>query len=160
MRYLIISDTHNNTYYLNRVLNKVGNLDGLFHLGDFCGHESDIQAMVECDTYMIGGNNDFFCDLERELLVEIGSYRIFMAHGHRYGVGYGQERILEAGKDLAANIVMFGHTHKPLIMQKEGIYLINPGSISQPRQEGRIPTYIIMEFDRFGVVHFTLNYVD
>ena len=160
MRYLIISDTHNNTYYLNRVLDKVGNLDGLFHLGDFDGHECDIQAMVECDTYMVGGNNDFFCGLERELLVEIGGYRIFMTHGHRYGVGYGQDRILEVGKDLAANIVMFGHTHKPLITQKEGLYLINPGSISQPRQEGRIPTYIIMEFDRFGVVHFTLNYVD
>ncbi len=160
MRYLIISDTHSSIYYLNKVLDKVGQLDGLFHLGDFDGHEYDIQAMVDCDTYMVGGNNDFFCNLDKELLVEIGLYRIFMTHGHRYGVRYGQERILDVGKEMAANVVMFGHTHMPLITQKDGIYLINPGSISQPRQDGRVPTYIMMEFDRFGVIHFTLNYVN
>ena len=160
MRYLIISDTHNSTYYFNKVIDKIGKIDGLFHLGDLDGHENDIQAMVDCDTYMVGGNNDFFCELDRQMLVEIGAYRIFMTHGHRYGVNYGYERIIEAGKQLSANVVMFGHTHKPLITQKEGIYLVNPGSISQPRQEGRVPTYIIMELDRFGVIHFTLNYVD
>lgn len=160
MRYLIISDTHNNTYHFNKVLDKVGTLDGLIHLGDFDGHESDIQALVDCNTYMVSGNNDFFSDMDREMLLEIGAYRIFMTHGHKYGVNYGQDRILEAGKELAANVVMFGHTHKPLITIKDGIYLINPGSISQPRQEGRVPTYIIMELDRFGEIHFTLNYVD
>ena len=160
MRYLIISDTHNSTYYLNKVLSTVGKLDGLFHLGDFDGHEYDIQAMVDCDTFMVGGNNDFFCDLDRQMLIEVGTYRIFMTHGHRYGVNYGHERILEAGKELAAIVVMYGHTHRPIITQMEGIYLVNPGSISQPRQEGRIPTYIIMEIDRFGEIHFTLNYVN
>ena len=160
MRYLIISDTHNSTRYLNKVLDKVGRLDGLFHLGDFDGHEYIIQAMVDCPTYMVGGNNDFFCSLDRELLVELGSYRIFMTHGHRYGVNSGQERILQAGKEYGAHIVMYGHTHKPVVVQKDGIYLINPGSISQPRQEGRIPTYILMELDRFGVMHYTINYVD
>lgn len=160
MRYLIISDTHNSVYYLNKVLDKVGKIDGLFHLGDFDGNAHDIKFMVDCDTFMVKGNNDFFCDLERELLVELGAYRIFMTHGHRYGVSYNQDRILAAGKELGANIVMFGHTHLPLISQKEGIYLINPGSISLPRQDGRIHTYIMMEMDRFGVVHFTLNHVD
>ena len=160
MKYLIISDTHSSTYYLNKVLEKVGHIDGLFHMGDFDGLQESIKETVDCDTYMVRGNNDFFSNLERELLVELGPYRIFMTHGHKYGVNYGLDRIVRVGQEMAANIVMFGHTHRPLITEQDGIYIINPGSISQPRQDGHIPTYIIMETDRFGVVHFTLNYVN
>ena len=55
---------------------------------------------------------------------------------------------------------MYGHTHIPLIQYEQGMYIINPGSITLPRQEGRKPSYILMELDRFGEVHFTLNFLD
>lgn len=41
------------------------------------------------------------------------------------------------------DIVMFGHTHRPVIIVEDNITLINPGSISYPRQADGIPTYII-----------------
>jgi predicted phosphodiesterase len=44
-------------------------------------------------------------------------------------------------------------------LMDDRIYAINPGSITQPRQNGRIPSFIIMEIDIKGEVHFTLNYV-
>ena len=53
---------------------------------------------------------------------------------------------------------MFGHTHVPLIDLSDSIWVINPGSISFPRQRERIPTYIIMDIDRHNKAHFTLNY--
>ena len=42
--------------------------------------------------------------------------------------------------------------------EKELITL-NPGSLSYPRQEGRQPSYAIMEIDREGKVHFTIAYL-
>ena len=82
-----------------------------------------------------------------------------LTHGHRYGVNYGVEQIKETAFLEGADIVMFGHTHQPLIdLSDEKIYAINPGSITQPRQLGRKPSFILMEIDRFGEAHFTLNY--
>ena len=42
-------------------------------------------------------------------------------------------------------IVCFGHTHKPVVEKKNGVLVINPGSLSFPRQEGRRPSYAVME---------------
>lgn len=160
MKIVIVSDSHGRLYHFNKAMDKVGAIDLLIHLGDFEGYENEFEYLVDCPSYMVSGNNDFFSHLDREKLVQIGPYTIFMTHGHRYGVNYGVERLVEAAKEQGAHIVMYGHTHRPHIEKKDGIYVINPGSISQPRQEGRIPSYILMEIDRFDQVHFTLNFVE
>ncbi len=54
---------------------------------------------------------------------------------------------------------MYGHTHKPVIDVDKDITAINPGSLSFPRQEGRKPSYIIMDLDRDGQVHYHLNFL-
>ena len=59
-----------------------------------------------------------------------------------------------------ADIVMYGHTHKPVIDISSQITAINPGSLSYPRQENRKPSYIIMELDAHGEAKFELNYID
>lgn len=160
MKILIVSDSHGRLYHFNRALDKVGPIDLLIHLGDLEGQKEEIEYLVDCPTYMVSGNNDFFSQLDREKLVSVGPYTVFLTHGHHYGVNYGIERLVEAAKEQGANIAMYGHTHMPQILRREGIYIINPGSITLPRQEGRIPTYILMEIDRFDQVHFTLNFVE
>lgn len=160
MKILVVSDSHGRTYNFSKVMDKVGPIDMLFHLGDVEGTEEDIEILADCPTYMVSGNNDFFSDLEREKVVEINQYRIFMAHGHRYGVSHSLNSIIEAAKEYDCNIIMFGHTHIPLIEYREGIHVINPGSITLPRQDGHKPSYIIMEIDRFGEIHFTLNFLE
>ena len=54
---------------------------------------------------------------------------------------------------------MFGHTHRPLIDIGEDVILINPGSISYPRQADHRPTYIMMEVADDGSATFELKYV-
>lgn len=159
MKILIVSDSHGRTNYLEKVMNKIGTIDLLIHLGDIEGSEDYIEAISDCDVIMISGNNDYFASLEREKLIEVGKYKIFLTHGHMYQVNFGTEMIKGKARELGAQIVMFGHTHRPLIDTVGDVIAINPGSISLPRQEGHIPTYIIMETDRFGEAHFSLNYV-
>lgn len=160
MKILIVSDSHGRIGNLSHVIDKVSPIDMLIHLGDFEGHEDEVELLAGCATYMVGGNNDYFSDLDREKVIRIGNDTVFMCHGHRYGVNFGTERIKEVGRQLGANIVMFGHTHKPVIDLSGDVAVINPGSITQPRQDGRVPTYIIMDVDREGKSHFTLNYYE
>lgn len=161
MKILIVSDTHGRCYYLERALQKVSPIDMLIHLGDLEGDATYIEAIADCPVEMVSGNNDYFTDIPREKFLEIGKYYVMLTHGHRYGVNYGIDQLKESALLNGADIVMFGHTHQPLIdLTNDNIYAINPGSITQPRQVGRIPTFILMEIDSKGEAHFTLNFID
>ena len=71
------------------------------------------------------------------------------------------ETIKEEARARKADIVMFGHTHKPhLEYCEDGLVVLNPGSLSYPRQDGRKPSYMLMELDRNGEAHYTVCYVD
>lgn len=161
MKILVVSDTHGRCYYLERALAKVGPVDMLIHLGDLEGDEDYIQTIAKCPVEMVSGNNDFFTEIPRDKFIQLGKYYVMLTHGHRYGVNYGIAHLKEVALLEGADIVMFGHTHQPLIdLTDDKIYAINPGSITQPRQNGKIPTFILMELDRQGEAHFTLNFVD
>lgn len=159
MKVLIVSDTHRQNHNLMKVLEKVGKIDLLIHLGDAEGSEEYIALNANCPVEMIAGNNDFFSNLDREKEIQIGSYKVLLTHGHYYYVSVGIEDIKKEAKGRGMDIVMFGHTHRPVIDIDEGITAINPGSLSYPRQEGRVPTYIIMEIDDKNKAHYTLNYL-
>lgn len=159
MRILIVSDTHGRHSGFDTALRQAGAIDMLIHLGDTEGGEHYMDAMTDCPAYIVSGNNDFFSELPREMEIPIGKYKAFLTHGHYYYVSLGTERLLEEAKARGADIVMFGHTHKPLLEQSEGITILNPGSLSFPRQEGRKGSYIIMEIDDSGDASYTINYI-
>ena len=160
MKALIVSDSHGRNNNLINVINKVEPIDLLIHLGDFDEDSDAIRHLVECPSHIVCGNNDYYCDEEYDKLLNIGDYKVFLSHGHRYGVNYDVSRIKDIGKELGAKVVMFGHTHRPHIDVAGDIWSINPGSISLPRQSNRMASYIIMEIDNSGLAHFTLKYLD
>ena len=53
--------------------------------------------------------------------------------------------VMEEAQARECQMVFFGHTHKPVVSEKDGVLAINPGSLSYPRQEGRKPSYSVME---------------
>lgn len=156
MKILIISDTHGFLWYLNEVLKKVGPIDMLIHCGDIQKDEEPVKIAANCPVYMVAGNNDLGTLLEKEIFLDIGKYHIMVTHGHRYSVGYGLDMLAASAKKKGADIVMFGHTHVPLIKKIDNVTLVNPGSITIPRQSGRRPSYAFMEIDRDGEAHFTV----
>ena len=133
MRILIVSDTHrqNDNYFT--VIENVGKIDMVIHCGDAEGSEYALQQAAGCPLYIVAGNNDFFSDLSRELELEIEGKRILITHGHYYYVSNGIEKIKEEALSRHYDIVMYGHTHRPLIKYQDGLTIINPGSLSYPR---------------------------
>ena len=160
MKILIVSDTHHRNENYLKVLQKVGKVDMVIHLGDVEGSEYTIQEAAGCPVEMVCGNNDFFSELPSEKTLQIGKYRVMITHGHRYYIGMGNEMLKQEAIAHGADIVMYGHTHRPVRERDSDIIAINPGSLSFPRQENRKPSYIIMEIDDAGDAHFTLNYLD
>ena len=160
MKILVVSDTHGHTKNLERVLEKVGDIDLFIHCGDLEGGEDYIRALVDVPCYMVAGNNDWFSDLQREMEISVDDYRIWITHGNNYGASMGPERLLEGAAARNVDVVMYGHTHRPLIEYQDNIVIVNPGSLSYPRQNGRKPSYLIMEIDRDHEAHYTINYLD
>lgn len=159
MKILVVSDTHRkNDNYLN-VVQKEAKLDMVIHLGDVEGSEYTIQSAVDCPVEIIAGNNDFFSNLPTEKTLQVGKFRVMIAHGHQYYINMGNEMIKEEALAQGADIVMYGHTHKPVIDMTKGIIAINPGSLSYPRQENRKPSYIIMEIDGNNELKFEIKYI-
>ncbi len=159
MKVLIVSDTHRRHGNLETVLENVGKMDLLIHLGDAEGEEDYIEAIAGCPVEIIAGNNDFFSNLDKEKVILLGKYKVLLTHGHYYNVTVGVERLKEEARERRIDIAMFGHTHRPYLEIGDEIVILNPGSISFPRQEGRKPSYILMEIDDRGEAHFTINYL-
>ena len=159
MKILIVSDTHGHEKNLETVIEKTGPVDLFIHLGDIEGHEDYIEALAGCPVHMVSGNNDFFSELPREEELQLGRYRVLITHGHYYGVSVGTSRLKEEAASRNIDIVMYAHTHRPEIDREEEVTVVNPGSLSYPRQWGRKPSYLIMELDKEGEAHYTINYL-
>ena len=159
MKVLIVSDTHGKEGNLKEAMEREKPFDMLVHCGDVEGSEEKIREMAGCPVHMVAGNNDFFCDLPREDEFEIGKYRVLLTHGHYYYVSLGVEELRRQAVARGYQVAMFGHTHKPCLETKDGVTILNPGSLSYPRQEGRRPSYMIMDIDEAGEAHYTQKYL-
>lgn len=161
MKILVVSDTHRKDDNLKLVLSEECPLDMLIHLGDAEGSEHFIPDWVnpECRMEMVLGNNDFFSRLDREREIDIAGHKAFITHGHYYGVSMGPEGLVDEAKSRGCDIAMYGHTHRPFLDVIDGVTVLNPGSLSYPRQEGRRPSYMIIHVDADGRMDYQQKYL-
>lgn len=160
MKILIVSDTHRKDTNLEKVLAAEKPIDRLIHLGDSEGTEQKIQKMADCPMDIVCGNNDYFGDLPKEIDRMLGGYRALLTHGHYYYVSLDTKMLSREAHARGYDIAMYGHTHRPRLEEKNGLILLNPGSLSYPRQEGRKPSYIIMELNEDGKAQFQIKYLE
>ena len=158
MKILLVSDTHGRDYYLEEAL-ELEKPDFLCHMGDVEGSEDYIRVLAKCPIAMVSGNNDLGTDLNREVTFELQGFHIFMTHGHYYYAGAGIERLKSAGYRNHADIVLFGHTHRPTLEMEGNIIVANPGSLTYPRQEGRRPSYMVLYLEKGKLPKFETKFL-
>ena len=159
MKILIVSDTHRYNNNFIDVLKEETPIDMLIHCGDVEDCEEFYYDSVDCDVHMVAGNNDIFSDLPTEEEFEICGHKIFLTHGHHYYVSVGTKILRQEALLRGADIVMYGHVHRPCVEEVSGITIINPGSLTYPRQDSRRPSYIVMEASPDGQVDFEIKYL-
>ena len=159
MKIVIVSDTHGSRKNIENVCECNPDADMLIHLGDVEDDADYIEAIFECPTHIVGGNNDFFSRLPREKVITIGRHQIFMTHGHNYYVNYGYGELRAAAKSRGCDYAFFGHIHRPVLDDTEEVTVVNPGSISLPRQDNRRPSYAILDVNRKGDFDIEIYYL-
>lgn len=110
-RILIVSDTHGRLNYFKEMLARTGKPDRLIHLGDSEGQQDEIARLAGCPVDIVRGNCDYSSDLAQDKLIEIGKYRVFLTHGHRYQVNFGIQTLKEAALLRGADIAMYGRSN-------------------------------------------------
>ena len=128
-RIIVISDTHRHMDYALRVLDNLSEYDMIIHLGDYSADAAHLERLYKNATVVsVCGNNDFpspSSPAERE--IEIDGVKLFLTHGHKYGVKFGYERIYLRALELGAQVVLFGHTHVPICEKEDEVLMLNPG---------------------------------
>ena len=170
MKYMFASDVHGSAFFCRKMLEayREEKAERLVLLGDLLYHgprndlpkeyaPKEVIAMLnemKNDIYAVRGN----CEAEVDQMVlnfpvmadycilAIDGLTFYATHGHVYN-----EENLPPIKE--GDILIHGHTHVLRADKKEGYTILNPGSVSIPK-EGNPPTYAIYEDGRFTIKDF------
>lgn len=147
MRIAVISDTHRSDKYINLAKKLIEDADILIHLGDNIDDVEPLSNGFKGRVYAVAGNCDFSSKYSKEGTIEVNGVKIFYTHGDLYGVKSTMTNIYYRGKEIGADVVLFGHTHQQGIERTDELILMNPGSISLPHFKGRYVGIIDIDDD-------------
>ena len=164
LRILIMSDSHgrneNVELAIAQVREEIGEFQMLIHLGDV-GDARELESLAGVPCYIVRGNTDYDAKRLNANVIEAGGHRIFATHGHLYQVDMRLDLLRFAALENDCDIAMYGHTHVPYLEEDpDDVTILNPGSISKPRQADHRYTYMVMEIDDEDEVTYELRYVE
>ncbi len=138
-RILIISDTHGT---LPDWIGKE-HFDAVLHAGDI-GDERVLTVLHGYETlHVVRGNIDAaLSDLPETIRVTIEGVRFFIVHNLT-----SPHRVMPSNAEILAQwrpqVVVFGHTHRPLVCERDGVVYVNPGTLAG-EPAGEAGTYAVM----------------
>lgn len=146
MRIGVFSDSHGDLTALKRAVDHAGSLDFAIHCGDY--YEDLVKVFGHTQTPYEGvcGNVDFVRHAPLEQQLALGGLSIYVTHGHLYDVKYDLNRLFYKSLELEVDICLFGHTHIAQVIEKDGLILMNPGSVARPKG-GQKASYGIIEIE-------------
>ena len=133
MRLLVLSDTHIPLRAKDlppRVWDAVKEADLIVHAGDFTTIDLYYELKAYKDVKAVAGNMDgpeVWTTLPEKLIFEIEGRRIGLTHG--FGAPYKlEERVKKLFEGEKLDVLIFGHSHRPLVRREGDLLLLNPGS--------------------------------
>ncbi|WP_429249827.1 metallophosphoesterase family protein [Paraburkholderia sp. GAS333] len=122
----LISDTHN--LVRPEALAYLAGCDAIIHAGDIC-NEAVLDALTQiAPVTAVRGNNDtgdWAASLPTHATLTVQQVKIRVVHD-----------IADLGDDPrgeGVGVVVSGHSHKPSIVERDGVLFVNPGSAGPRR---------------------------
>ena len=144
MKLLVFSDSHHSIGNMYDAV-ELERPDQVFHLGDYVTDAEDLaNAFGGLDMTYVPGNCDGFSAAAPSLLREVCGTRIFLTHGHLFGVKSGTQRLLLEAQRRGVPLALFGHTHQAFCEEIGGVTLFNPGCCGRFTSR---PSYGVIETD-------------
>lgn len=158
MKYLVVSDIHGSSFYANKIkeIFDKENPDKLILLGDLYYHGprnpltrnynpmevANIFNSLKDKILCVKGNCDAEVDqmisefdIQENIELTINNKKIFFTHGHKYNIDNIPEGV---------DVLVYGHFHTGFMKEKDGIIVVNAGSISLPK-ENTANSYLIID---------------
>lgn len=144
MRIGIVSDTHifrAGKKLPQLLIEEFSKVDLILHLGDWVVMDVYDQLAHLAPVDGIAGNNDGY-----EIIERFGEKKLLTLEGKKFGLIHGHTPYSRKGTDGNAllafegqnvDVILFGHSHQPLMRNENGILLFNPGSPTDKRREKR-----------------------
>lgn len=151
MKIAIISDSHNNFNDFYNIVNSNNDIDIFFFLGDGEKELEDIKSIFNNKIfYCVKGNCDKNTNYKQVDMVNLENKNILFTHGDIFNVKANLNNLISFSTQNNAHIVLYGHTHKSFTGKHKNMYILNPGSITFPRNN--CPSY--------GIINITNNKID
>jgi putative phosphoesterase len=125
----LISDTHG--LVRPGVHDALAGVELILHAGDVGGSAILDELRLIAPVKAVFGNTDPPGEpgLVEVIVLEVGGLRVHVSHGHEVGS--------PAPANLAvrydADVVVYGHTHRPLVTRHDGRLFVNPGAAGPKR---------------------------
>lgn len=143
MKILVLSDTHlpkKAERIPERFLEETKTADAIIHAGDWQTLDLYQTLKTYAPVYGVYGNVDDEEVREHfpgQLRLDWEGYSIGVVHGHGEKKTT-EKRALDAFADAPVDLLVFGHSHIPVLRYFKKTLLFNPGSITDKR---RVPFY-------------------
>ncbi len=130
MKAIIFSDSHKMINPMLNAIEKEKDIDFIIHAGDMLCDVEDLKIIYpDTNIIYVKGNNDYWeRNADDERFFTLADTKIFLTHGHTYGVKYSSAAILKRSNELGADICIFGHTHSAVCEKVGNLWLFNPGT--------------------------------
>lgn len=131
----LISDTHGQLRA--GVHDAFSGVELILHAGDVGGDDILDELSLIAPVEAVYGNTDDPGNprLQAEIVRQIGGLMVHVGHGHEAGK-LTADALLER---YAADVLVYGHTHKQSVTRREGRLVINPGAAG-PRRFHLMPS--------------------
>ena len=114
----------------------------ILHAGDVGGDEILDELALIAPVHAVYGNTDDIGNsrLRTSIDVTIGGLRIHVSHGHELGAPKPDTLLAR----YAADVIVYGHTHRQLVVKADGRLVVNPGAAGPARFDFK-PSVAILE---------------
>lgn len=125
----LISDTHG--LLRPEVHQALAGVELILHAGDVGGDDILIELEQIAPVHAVYGNTDppGHPRLVASLEETVGGVRVHVSHGHEVGAPTPDKLLATYDGD----VIVYGHTHKPLVVNVDGRWVVNPGAAGPRR---------------------------
>jgi putative phosphoesterase len=153
MRIGLLSDTHipeTKRIFPNPVLDAFRGVDLILHAGDIYIPSALDELQQVAPVLAARGDDDMLRDprVKERHVIEVGTLKVGLTHVfeglHLY---WGLDKAMETEFGGPVNIIVFGHTHSPLVKRDNSVMLVNPGSALLPHYQPKLGSVGILDID-------------
>ncbi len=157
IRVALFSDSHGIKKVMKDAIINHGPFDMLLHLGDGVKDGMAVAEELDIPFKWVCGNEDYGVKGKETVLLHLKHWSFLLFHGYHLELNPVQSKeiwqthykdIYHMAKKENASLVLFGHTHLPLLKKINNILLCNPGSPTLQYIRSAVDSFAIINADK------------